>query len=255
MRKKIMCLAMIALMVIGTPLSANAEDFQGSKDWEVSFDGKQMKSNFKTSEFGQDVLNILPGDSITLRVNLKDVSGNKSDWYLKNDVLKTLEDSNTTAGGGAYTYILKYHDPAGTETTLYDSETVGGEVKDGDEEGLHEAADGLDTYFYLDRLKHNEKAYISLYVKLDGETQGNDYQDTLARLQMNFAVEKVNDGVIEKHIVEKKEKEVVTYTRGMVKTGDNSNVVIFSVITLISGIALLVIAVMETKKNRRKKGA
>ena len=72
---------------------------------------------------------------------------------------------------------------------------------------------------------------------------------------MNFAVEKVNDSVIEKHIVEKKEKEVVTYTRGMVKTGDNSNVVIFSVITLISGIALLVIAVMEAKKNRRKKGA
>ena len=255
MKKKFMCLAMIALMVIGTPLTVHAEDFQGSKDWEVSFDGKQMNSNFKTSEVSEDVLNILPGDSITLKINLKDSSGNKSDWYLKNDILQTLEDSNTAAGGGAYTYILKYHDPAGKENILYSSEAVGGDVQDGGKEGLHEADESLDTYFYLDRLNHGEKAYISLYVKLDGETQGNDYQKTLAKLQMNFAVEKVNDGVIEKHIVEKKEKEIVTYTRGMVKTGDNSNVVLFSVITLISGLALLVIAVMATKKNRRKKGA
>lgn len=149
---------------------------------------------------------------------------------------------------------MKYHDPAGTETTLYDSETVGGEVKDGDEEGLHEADQSLDSYFYLDRIKHGEKAYISLYVKLDGETQGNDYQDTLAKLQMNFAVEKVKDGTIEKHIVEKKEKEIVTYTRGMVKTGDNSNVVVFSVVTLVSGLALLVIAFVTMKRRRQEKG-
>ena len=254
MKKKIMCLAMIALMVIGTPLTVHAEDFTGSKDWEVSFDGKQMKSNFKTSEFGQDVLNILPGDSITLKINLKDASGNKSDWYMKNDILQTLEDSNTSAGGGAYTYILKYHDPEGKDTVLYSSEAVGGETLDGGKEGLHEADQSLDSYFYLDRIKHGEKAYISLYVKLDGETQGNDYQDTLAKLQMNFAVEKVKDGTIEKHIVEKKEKEIVTYTRGMVKTGDNSNVVVFSVVTLVSGLALLVIAFVTMKRRRQEKG-
>lgn len=32
-------------------------------------------------------------------------------------------------------------------------------------------------------------------VALDGETQGNGYQDTLAKLQMNFAVEKVEKAV------------------------------------------------------------
>lgn len=254
MLKKIMCLAMIALMVIGTPLSVNAEDYVSSKDWEVSFDGKQMSSNFKTAEMTGDVLNILPGDSITIKINLKDASGNKSDWYLKNDILQTLEDSNDSASGGAYTYILKYHDPKGEETVLYSSESVGGDKADGGNEGLHEAADSLDSYVFLDRINHGEKAYVSLYVKLDGETQGNDYQDTLAKLQMNFAVEKVKDGTVERHIVEKKNREVVTYTRGMVKTGDASEVVLFSVVTLVSGLALLSIAFVAMKRRRQEKG-
>ena len=34
---------------------------------------------------------------------------------------------------------------------------------------------------------------ITLEVALDGETQGNSYQDTLADLQMNFAVELRDD--------------------------------------------------------------
>ena len=254
MKKKIMCLAMIALMVIGTPLTVHAEDFQGSKDWEVTFDGKQMNSNFENAKVSEDVLSILPGDSITLKINLKDTSGNKSDWYLKNDILQTLEDSNDSASGGAYTYILKYHDPKGEETVLYSSESVGGEKADGGNEGLHEAADNLDSYVFLDRINHGEKAYVSLYVMLDGETQGNDYQKTLAKLQMNFAVEKVKDGTIEKHIIEKEEREIVTYTRGMVKTGDSSRVVIFSVMTLASGLALLVIAFVAMKRRRQEKG-
>lgn len=256
MKKKLMCLAMIALMVIGTPLTVNAEHRAGSKDWEVSFDGSKMNSNFKTAEMAEDILSILPGDSIELKVDLKDASGNKSDWYIKNDVLQTLEDSNASANGGAYTYILEYHDPEGKVTTLYSNETVGGDEKDGGNEGLKEAGESLDSYVYLDRLNHGEKAYISLYVELDGETQGNDYQNTLAKLQMNFAVEKVKDGVIEKHIVEKKDREVITYVQaqGMVKTGDNANIVAFSVITLVSGLALLAIAFILMKRRRQEKG-
>lgn len=259
MKKKIMCLAMIALMVIGTPISVNAEDYVSSNAWEVSFDGKQISSNFKTSQVAEDVLNILPGDSITIKINLKDASGNKSDWYLKSDILQTLEDSNNSASGGAYTYILKYHGPkeTGEGTVLYSSETVGGDKADGGKEGLREAADSLESYVYLDRISHGEQAYVSLYVKLDGETQGNDYQKTLAKLQMNFAVEKVKDGTVEKHIVEKKNKEVVTYvtdTRGMVKTGDSSDVVFFSTVTLVSGFALLTIAIVAMKNRRQEKG-
>ena len=41
----------------------------------------------------------------------------------------------------------------------------------------------------LDTLAKGDKGRITLEVELDGETQGNDYQNTLADLQMNFAVE------------------------------------------------------------------
>ena len=51
----------------------------------------------------------------------------KTDWYMTNEVLKSLEDSVSVAEGGAYTYILTYKDAAGTETVLYSSEVVGGE--------------------------------------------------------------------------------------------------------------------------------
>ena len=79
----------------------------------------------------------------------------------------------------------------------------------------------------------------------------------LGYVGLPLAVEKVKDGTVEKHIVEKKNKEVVTYvtdTRGMVKTGDSSEVVLFSVVTLVSGLALLAIAFVAMKRRRQDKG-
>lgn len=67
---------------------------------------------------------------------------------------------------------------------LFDSETVGG---DGGA-GLYEATDGLDEFFKLCTMAPGGSGYVTLYVKLDGETQGNGYQNTLARLRLNFAV-------------------------------------------------------------------
>ena len=254
MKKKILCLVMIALMVVGTPLTANAEHFEGSKNWNVTFDGKQMKDNFTGSQVTETILNIQPGDSITVRINLKNDASKKTDWYLNNEVLQTLEDSNDVAEGGAYTYLLKYHDPSGDETVLYDSKVLGGENEKQKAEGLEQATFGLEEeYVYLDRLKNGESGYVSLYIELDGETQGNDYQETLAKLRMKFAVEKVNDETITKEI-EKEDNEVVVVTKyvpGMVKTGDNSKLVLFSSLALASGLVLVVYAFVLMKKRRK----
>ena len=257
MKKKILCLAMIALMVIGTPLTAKAEHFEGSKNWNVSFDGSKMQDNFTSAEVTETILNIQPGDSITVQINLKNNASKKTDWYLNNEVLQTLEDSNDVAEGGAYTYLLKYHDPSGAETVLYDSKVLGGEgddiAKEG--EGLEQATFGrTEEYIYLDRLKNGEAGYVSLYIELDGETQGNDYQDTLAKLKMNFAVEKVNDETITRKVKKEGEEKVETvvvtqYVPGMVKTGDNASLVLFSTLTLASGLALLIFAVLLMKKR------
>mgnify|MGYP003292153960 CR=1 FL=1 len=246
MKKKILCLVMTALMVIGTPLTVNAEDYKGSDGWEVSFDGKDMDSTFGSSDLAADALSILPGDSITLKVKLKEKSGKESDWYMKNDIIQSLEDSTKSAGGGAYSYILKYHDPKGSETLLYSSESVGGESGYGGKKGLHEADAGLDDFFYLDRLSDGQKAYVTLYIKLDGETQGNDYQKTLAKIRMNFAVDTAVAQEIENHILVQRQ--------GMVKTGDNSHMAVFSTLTLVSGLALLALAAVAMKRRHEEKG-
>ena len=257
MRKKILCLAMIALMVIGTPLTANAEHFEGSKNWNVTFDGNTMKDNFTGSQVTESILNIQPGDSITVQINLKNDASKKTDWYLNNEVLNTLENSDagkaSNAEGGAYTYLLKYHDPSGDETVLYDSKVLGGDKQTADKaEGLEQATFGRkDEFVYLDRLNKGESGYVSLYIELDGETQGNAYQETLAKLRMNFAVEKVNDETITKEI-EKEDKEVVVVTKyvpSMVKTGDNSRLVLFSSLALVSGLAILIYAFVLMKKR------
>ena len=47
----------------------------------------------------------------------------------------------------------------------------------------------LMIFFSLDTLEPGENGTVNLTVGLDGESQGNIYQDTLAKLMMNFAVE------------------------------------------------------------------
>ena len=246
MKKRLLSLLMAALLVFAFPMSVSAEEYEGSGDWTVSFDGKKLNSNFTSAQMAEEILNIQPGDSITLYVNVRNDAEKKVDLYMSNEVLQTLEDSNNSAEGGAYTYILIYHDPAGKETVLYSSDVVGGEedtAKEG--EGLHQATNGLEDYNYLDRLEKGEQGYVSLYVQLDGETQGNAYQDTLARIKFNFAVELVNDETITVETIVNKD---------IIKTGDESPVVMFSVITLVSGLSFLGLAVIAMNRRRREGG-
>lgn len=255
MKKRFLCLIMAVFLIVLTPLNVFAEDYKSSKDWKVAFNGNKMETNFSGTDVAEELLNnIQPGDSFTVKIRLEENSGKASDWYMKNDIISTLEDGSV-ANGGAYTYLLSYTDPSGASTEIYNSDTVGGESFNQGKEGLHEVSNGLDTYIYLDRLENGKSAYVSLYVKLDGETQGNDYQKTLAKLQLNFAVEKVADEVIEKHTVQKKHetREIVTYSTQMVKTGDQSQVVLFSVITLLSGLALGILAFILLKKRGHKR--
>lgn len=233
MKKRILCLAMTFFMAVGLAMPAHAQDFVGGNNWAVTFTGKEISSNFTSAEMTEEVLNIQPGDSITVQVSLKNEDKEDTDWYMTNEVLKTLEDSVSVAEGGAYTYILTYTGVDGAKTVLYSSEVAGGEGG-----SLDQATQALENYFYLDRLESGQSGLVELYVQLEGETQGNDYQDTLARLQMNFAVEKVAS----KTVVEN------------VKTGDTSQIMLFSSLALISGLILMIFAVMSMKRRRDEKG-
>ena len=255
MSKKIMCLFMAVFLMVSVSITAFAEDFQGSDHWLVEFLGDEMVSNFQSHQIQEEIYNIQPGESVIFEVELTNKADFTTDWYMTNEVLRTLEESNNCAEGGAYTYILTYVDPEGTENVLYNSEVVGGEediTLEG--EGLHQATNNLEEYFFLDRLQAGEGGSVSLYVKLDGETQGNDYQETLARLQVNFAVEKVFTETITNYITITERKVITNIVTNAPKTGDESPVIFLSVLTLAGGILLLVLAIIVMRRNRSEKG-
>ena len=212
LKKNILCLVMAAVMTFGTATTAKAEEITSSKDWTVDFKNDKLNSNFTSKEIAEEVYGMLPGDTMKIGVKI-----NK----------------------------LSYKDVSGKETVLYDSDTVGGEDKKSGEEGLHQATNSMEDYFYLDRLDKNETGTVELEVGLEGETQGNAYQNTLAKLQLNFAVEKV----VKKTMTGKSStirKTAVTSP----KTGDTMHALLFSAIALVSGIVVLIIAVLAVKRRR-----
>ncbi len=260
MKRRCICLALMACLCAGSTLTVCAEDYtvgSGFATWCA--DGK-MSSNFEASEITEAILDLQPGDSVTIGLTLENREKSNTDWYMTNQVLQSLEDTQSAASGGAYTYELTYTDSAGAVTTLYSSENVGGEKESALGEGLHEATATLGEYFYLDRLEQGTSGKVALKVALDGETQGNGYQNTLAKLQMSFAVEPVSggnggsgggngggggsdnpgggtpgtpDG-----------PSSVAYSLGAVQTGDASHLVLWSALALMAGLALLVWAVV-----------
>lgn len=251
MKRKILCFVIAAAMTAAMGTKTSAEEFQGKRSWTVEFDGEAVESNLQSSELTEQIYQIQPGDSIELQVAIGNSGGSETDWYMTNEVLQSLEDSQSVAEGGAYGYELSYVGPDGTETVIYSSASVGGET-DAGEEGLHQATGSLEDYFYLDRLADGEKGQVLLRVQLDGETQGNDYQDTLARLQMNFAVEKVEPNMVteqgEDTVVNRVVRKIVTTTP---RTGDPTQMLGLCAAAFVSGTALLILAV-GTMKNRRR---
>lgn len=250
MKKKIFGLLLSMSLLSFTALPVCAETSYGDPNWGVTFTAdKEMESNFKSSNLDEAIYGLQPGDNAVITVALKNEYDTNTSWYMTNEVLYSLEDrsNNDATGGGAYTYILTYTDHEGVETTLYDSSNVGGD--DEQSEGLHEATDSLEDYFYLDSLTRGEAGKVTLEVALDGETQGNDYQDTLADLQMNFAVELDAD-------VPPGTPPGTTppaTTTDLVKTGDEINQTPFFIAAVASGCLFLILFIVSIRERRKEK--
>ena len=264
MRKRSWCLGLMALLIVGSTGVVQAEEYTEDRGWKEEFTGKEMVSNFSSSEISDAVYALQPGDQVTIRLALSNGSKKEVDWYMTNQVLSSLEDHSEEARGGAYAYHLSYTDGTGAVTTLYSSENVGGEKDAVAGLGLREAVDGLDEYFQLDRMAAGETGAVELTVALDGETQGNGYQNTLADLRMNFAVEPGrttgggsggsgsggSGGSEESSGGGETPQGGSLYTTGSVQTGDTSHLIFWSMAALLSGLVLLFLAVRGFQKDR-----
>ena len=264
--KKLLGLLLSAALVCGLALPAAAEHYTGADDWNVAFTGKGMESNFRSSVFDDAMTALQPGDSVTLTVHLQNATADAiTDWYMTNEVLRSLEESQTVARSGGYTYELTYTGPGGEQATLFSSEAIGGEKDQQAGLGLHEATDSLEDFFYLDQLLAGQSATVTLKVSLDGETQGNAYQDTLAQLQMNFAVElkDVADGgrfdsnytdTVSSHgrrLGKNTRSGRKVYVTRIPQTGDESHPLVVALVCGISGLALLALGLAKLRKSKR----
>ena len=207
------------------------------------FTGKEMVSSFDSNKIAASVSQMEPGDSVTFSVDIKNNSSISTKWYMSNDVLKSLEDTQAVAENGGYSYILTFVGQDGKEDTIYSSTSVGGEKETTAGKGLNEATNSLDKFFYLKTLEPGEGGSVKLLVGLDGESQGNIYQDTLAKLMMNLAVEDNSDPPFSN-------PHTFTTTTSKVKTGDIWSIA--SAVVFVIGIILMILAFVSDRKGAKQ---
>ena len=86
---------------------------------------------------------------------------------------------------------------------------------------------------------------VTLKVALDAETLVNDYQNTLARLQMDFATELVDTTTTGN-------PSTPGSGRSPVKTGDQTKIMLYIVLTLAAGLVLLILGIMRLRRDREE---
>ena len=242
MRKQhIIVVMMLTLgLLLGLPAFANAE--RTTVNGHCYFNGNDIISDFDSNVVAAKVRGLEPGDDVKFKVEFKNKYKTTTNWYMRNEVLKTLEESFDRTENGGYTYKLVHIRPDGTRQVLFDNSEVGGEAKVADMEGLHQATNATEEWFFIQKLKQGQKAYTELYVKFDGESEVNDYMDTNGGLAVRFAVELNKTGTT---VNAANAARTVSYSA--VKTGDPTN---FPLIigALAAGVVLLIVALRLRKK-------
>jgi len=248
-RKTSIIFALIMSLLIVISMSSGVCAESEKKDGSGSFDGKKITSDFKTGEIAKAIDNLQPGDDFTFTVTYTNKYKEDTDWYMENEVLKTLEKTaearknrnvtgNSDAENGGYTYELWHYDKNGKrdKNALFSSEKVGGEAKPAKMEGLEQATNALDDWFYIDTLGKGETAKVVLKVAFEGETEVNDYMDTEGAVNLRFAVEI---------------HEPNTPPNRTVKTGDQSDMLRWAVIAIVAALLLLIVAFFSYKRDKK----
>ena len=238
--RKIITLLLTLVMMLMMSQAAFAQD-RNANGGDFVFDGSELDWDYTSGTINEALAGLQPGDTVKIRINYQNDSSEKTDWYLRNEVLRTLEDASSAAGGG-YSYKLTNYGATGT-LEIFDSDAVGGDDNyepGGIAKGLKAATDAteMEDFFYIDTLAANGSGYTVLEVGLDGESQANVYENTAAELELEYAVE-----VQEEEITYK-------YVRRKVDTGDSTNLVL-PVIAFTGALGLLVLAVLSYRKDRK----
>lgn len=245
-------LALALALIASVPNYAAAETT--GHDGMCVFTGKTMEENFDSAKIAKAVTDLQPGDEVTYEVTYKNAYNETTDWYMENRIVQTLEQTaaarknayvtgNGKAENGGYTYELIQYDKSGKKNVLFSNSRVGGDkgtiTENGKAEtGLTPSTNALDEWFYIDTLEKGETGKVVLKVAFDGETEVNDYMDTDGELNVRFAVELPGTKTVKK----------------VVKTGDQSNLLMWSSIAIGAGVLLLLFAFISKRRDRDEAG-
>ncbi|MCI9129621.1 MAG: LPXTG cell wall anchor domain-containing protein [Eggerthellaceae bacterium] len=205
--------AMVAAVALQLCLVTAAHAETISAGWTVTFtqDGKMTSDHAaQKAAIDEALSSLLPGDTFSLDVKLENQNSARTGWYMSADVLDTLEKADNSASGGAYKYKLLYN-----SNEIYSSDNVGGTGS----MGFKEIANATGEWFWLGYIDSGQSGNVSLQMSLDGETQNNDYMNTVGTLGMQFAVE-FNDGGGKRVVVEGDEVTPQQQGNPMPQTGD-----------------------------------
>ena len=223
MKKRLLSLAAALLLMASLMAPCAGADYNNPDYTDagtVTFDGKTMTGLGATVNIDS---NFQPGDDLKITITLNNACDTASDWYMSNEVMKPFEDA--LAQDGSYTYRLDYSGPDGART-LFSSDGIGGSSTI----SLQDTTFGLKNYFYLGKLPAYNTATVTLYVAIDGETQNNSYFNTLARVNMRFAVEKNG-------------------TRYIPKTAETGELYVWGGVTLGCAVLAAILLITDRKRN------
>lgn len=243
-KHRIITLLTAFVMMLFMTVSVSAEQYTDTGT--CTFDGSSLNASFKDGDLVDSLSILEPGDSLEYTITYKNESNETTYWYLANEVLQTLEDGKDAATNGGYTYVLQDISSNGKTETYFDNSEVGGETVVANLEGLKQATNATSEYFFIKKLAAGDWGQTYLKVVFDGETQANAYNDTLGRLKISYAVEKVLPNKVEK------EKDKVIYENSP-RTGDAFDMMKY-ILLMTAALILAIIAFILRRRDKRRDG-
>lgn len=216
----------------GGETSASASSVKTSEKNATAITLDSSATRFGVVEKDVDFKDMEPGETRKGQISLYNNSDKSMDFYINSELIKNIADEGSKAGiynikiyksAEDKEYSLLYDGIIGssddTEKTLTDSLKTDGTNTDGTQSGNVLIGDQ-----YLATLSGGESADIRIDVTLDGKSMDNSYMNKQGKIRINVSAVQNEDTSVAKTTV---------------RTGDNSLLMLYGVLAVIAGVAVL----------------
>ena len=224
MGRKCRMAAVLTGLLLTFPLAASAKEVP-----TVTFNGgsELVYGDDPAEELGDAFHDMLPGEVRSQEIRFANTSGKTVDFYMKTEVLKTLEAGQAD---GAYYEVSLVTEQDGKKNVLFGNddgtpERIGGAGS----QGLGKLNEELGTWLKTAELEPGNEAVLTFTVGLDGESTGNGYMDREAVFQYGFRAE-----YTEPETKETEKPPVKQVTARSVFTGDTANGAVWGIVLILA---------------------